>query len=109
MFTRRLNGSSALVGPAQDPEPGVHVARVYEAGGVVDGDAPDLGHLREDTALSRLDRVLSRGWHEVRDLGRVRWVSGVDDTHTVGVPRGVDVGSNDERVVDRVVTRALRA
>src|SRR6266508_6501255 len=55
----------------EEPEPGVHVARVHQLRGRVVGDAPDLGRVRECVALRGLDRVLRRRWHKVGDLLRV--------------------------------------
>ena len=44
--------ASAIRTP-QDPEPGVHVARVDEVAALVVGDAPDLGRVRERARAAR--------------------------------------------------------
>src|SRR6266540_705294 len=95
-----------LSSPPEDPQAGVHVARVDELRRCVVGDAPDLRRVRERVALSRLDRVLVRRRHEVRDLLRVARVLRAHDANTVGVPGQEDVRADDQRVVDDVVARA---
>src|SRR6266545_5601114 len=96
-----------MVGSLDDPQPGVHVAEVDQSGGLVHGDAPDLGGVVQDAALGGADRVVRAGWDEVGDLPRCGRVAGVDQPHPVAVPGGVDVGADQQRVVDDIVAGSL--
>src|ERR671915_1676099 len=78
--------TASTIRTTQDPETGVHVARVDEIPALVVSDAPDLGRVGEHPALRGLDRVVDRRWDEVRDLTQSARVAGVDHANPVRVP-----------------------
>src|SRR6266542_6512637 len=82
---RKASPVLVLSRPPQDPEAGVHVARIDELRRGVVGDAPDLRRVREDVPLRRLDRVLVRRRHEIRDLAWVARILRADDADAVRV------------------------
>ena len=95
------------IGPAQDPEAGVHIAGVDEIARLVDDDAPDLGRIGQGPALGRFDRVVAGGRNEIRDFDRMGRVAGVHDPDPVCVPGAVHVGTHQEVVMDDEVAGRL--
>ena len=103
--SRSPASASGSVRAFEDPEPGVHVARVDEP--VVLDHTPHLRRVRQRASLRGLDGILRGGWHEVRDLLWMCGIAHVEDAHAVRVPGLVERLAHEEVVVDDEVARGL--